>query len=135
MRAAALAAALLFMQPAGLPMRVLDQGQQSAIEQPRTVAASTTEAIAALWREHSRRPQPPIDASRETIVAVFLGSRPSAGYAAEIVSVTPDGTGAVVRYRERKPASDAISAQILTFPYSIVSVPKVTGDVRFERID
>ena len=38
-------------------------------------------------------------------------------------------------YRERKPPSNAITAQILTFPYSIVAVPRVTGAVRFERID
>ncbi len=134
MRAAALAAVLV-VQSAVTPMRVLDQGQQSAIEKPRTVVASTPDAIAALWQEHSHRPQPPVDASRESVVAVFLGSRPSAGYAAEIVSVTPAGADTVVRYRERKPPSNAITAQILTFPYSIVAVPRVTGAVRFERID
>jgi hypothetical protein len=134
MRAAALAAVLV-VQSAGPPMRVLDHGQQSAIEKPRTVVASTVDAIAALWREHSHRPQPPVDASRESVVAVFLGSRPSAGYAAEIVSVKPAGADTLVQYRERKPPPDAVTAQILTFPYSIVAVPRVTGAVRFERID
>ena len=40
-----------------------------------------------------------------------------------------------MRYRERRPAPGMLSAQVLTFPYSIVAVPRLTGPVRFERVD
>ena len=134
MRGAALAA-LMLAQSAALPMRVLDQGQQSAVEERRTAVASTAEAIAALWRAHSAKPLPDVDPARESVVAVFLGNRPSAGYAVQIESVTTSGDGAVVRYRERRPAPGLLTAQVLTFPFSIVAVPRLTGDVRFERVD
>lgn len=134
MRAAALAA-LVLAQSAGLPMRVLDQGQQSAVEELRTVVASSSDAIIALWRDHSARPVPQVDAVRESVVAVFLGSRPTSGYAVEILSVTTATDGAVVRYRERKPLPRILTAQVLTFPYSIVAVPRLTGPVRFERVE
>ena len=73
---------------------------------------------------------------KEIVVAVFMGSRPTAGFSVEIVSTRVDGVALVVQYRETRPARDAIVAQILTMPYHIAAVPKRAGvtDVRFEKL-
>jgi hypothetical protein len=68
------------------------------------------------------------------IVAVFLGSRNTAGYSVEIVSAQPRADALIVRYRQREPGRDAITAQIITMPYHIVAVPRTTGEVKFERV-
>ena len=41
----------------------------------------------------------------------------------------------VVRYRETIPSRDAVTAQILTFPYHLVAIPKAdVKDVKFEKV-
>jgi hypothetical protein len=66
-------------------------------------------------------------------VAVFLGSRPTTGYAVEVVGVHVDGDTLVVVYRERTPAPDALTAQVVTTPYAVAGVPVHAGPVRFEK--
>jgi hypothetical protein len=65
---------------------------------------------------------------------VFFGSQMSAGYAIEVVGAAKQGAALVVQYRERRPGPDAIAAQVITSPYHLVAIPRVDGDVRFERV-
>jgi hypothetical protein len=39
-----------------------------------------------------------------------------------------------VRYQETTPKPGVMTAQVLTFPYHFVAVPKATGDVKFEKV-
>jgi hypothetical protein len=68
------------------------------------------------------------------VIGVFLGSRNTAGYSVEIIAAQPGADALVVRYRQREPARDAITAQIITMPYHIVAVPRTSGEVKFERV-
>ncbi|HEX4346381.1 MAG TPA: protease complex subunit PrcB family protein, partial [Vicinamibacterales bacterium] len=89
-----------------------------------------------IWKQHAPAlPAPDVDFSREMVVGVFLGSRNSAGYSVEIVSVEKDAGGLVVRYRESAPGRRTLSEQIITSPSHLVAVPKTDGAVRFEKID
>jgi hypothetical protein len=40
-----------------------------------------------------------------------------------------------VRYREVFPPRGAITAQVITSPFDLVTVPTFAGDVRFEKVD
>lgn len=124
----------LGLQATGLPMRTIDRGFQSGIEAPRQVVVTSADAFASLWREHSMKPAPAVDFRREAVVAVFLGTRQTAGFSVDIVSVSQEATGTVVIYRERTPPADAITAQVLTFPYVITAVQGLTTPVRFESV-
>ena len=69
------------------------------------------------------------------VVGVFLGSRPTAGYSVEIVSTfAKDGGVLVVGIRRSAPRPGTMTAQVLTFPYHLVAIPKAAGDVKFEKI-
>jgi hypothetical protein len=129
--AAAVALSVL-LQPAVPPVRIVERGSQSAVEEARQVVATSAEQFAALWRAHSSKPAPAVDFSEESVVAVFLGTRRTAGYTVEIVSVSHDQSGTLVRYREQGPPAGGITAQVLTFPYVIAAVRKVLAPVRFE---
>jgi PrcB C-terminal len=116
-------------------MRVVDRGAQSGIEEPRQVVVRTAAEWDALWKQHApQRPAPAIDFSREIVAAVFLGSRPSAGFAVQIVGAAPQAGALVVQYRETKPATDATAAQVITSPFQLVALPKADGDVKFENV-
>jgi hypothetical protein len=132
--------ALLFvcltMAPSSLQMTTVAHGTLSAVERPREAVVRTQEEWAALWREHTPEGEAPaVDFSTRTVVAVFLGTRPTAGYDVTISSVERDGARVVVRYRAIRPNRDMMTAQVLTSPFSIVSVPRFDEDARFERVD
>jgi len=131
-----LAMSAAFPQEAPSP-RLLDRGDLSIADDARQAVARTPEEWETLWRRHApdRRP-PAVDFSREMVVAVFLGSRPTAGFSVEVVSAAVAGTDGTmtVRYRVTRPARDAITAQIITSPYYIGAVPQHAGAVRFELV-
>ena len=133
----AIAATLVALLQAGLPMRTVDNGQSSQIDRAKQVSARTADEWTKLWTEHAGgRTRPNVDFTKEVVAAVFLGSRPSAGYAVEIVRARQDGASLVVSYKETRPAPDSVAAQVLTSPYHIVAIQKgSTTDVKFERAE
>lgn len=115
------------------PMRTLDKGLESGIDSPRQAVVRTAAEWSSLWKAHaSDRPAPPVDFSREMVIGLFMGTRPTAGYNVEIVGIENQSGGLVVRYRETTPPPDALTAQVLTSPYQLIAVPKFDGPVRFE---
>lgn len=131
---AALACAAIVAQGGAPQARTVAKGDQSRIDQARQAVVRTDAEWAALWRQHAGDGgRPAVDFSREMILAVFMGSRPSAGFSTAIVS-TLDANGVLtVRYRETRPARDAVTAQVITAPYDIVAVPSSASEVRFVR--
>ena len=133
-----LAAALLVaVLQTSLPMRSIDKGQASQIDAAGQVSAHMADEWAKLWTRHAgARTRPSVDFNKEVVAAVFLGTRPSAGYAVEIVGARQEGVALVVSYKETRPAPDSVAAQVLTSPYHIVAIPKgSTTDVKFERVN
>jgi len=121
---------------ATVPMRAIDQGIMSNMDAGRQATARSTEEWAALWNLHAgERTRPSVDFSREIVVAVFMGTRPTAGFSVQIVGVRQEGQALIVSYKETRPAPDALTAQVLTSPFQIVAVPRgTTTDVKFERV-
>jgi hypothetical protein len=136
--ATAIVLSLMTLLQGPTSMRSLDRGLHSAIGAPRLATARTAAEWETLWRLHGgERTRPAVDFSKELVVAVFLGSRPTAGFAVEIIGLREDGPALVVQYRETRPPAGAILAQVLTMPYHIAAVP-VRGDltdVKFEKVN
>lgn len=132
--AAALALIGLAAVPADpVPFKALDAGDQG-IESKREVTVRTAAEWAALWKElGSGKPRPAVDFAKSTILGVFLGSRPTAGFTVKIDSIERQGTEVVVTYRERPPAPTDMVAQMLTAPYVLVTIERFDGRVRFVR--
>jgi hypothetical protein len=115
--------------------RTIDKGEQSNIDDPKQVTVRTEAEWTTLWQQHSPdRKRPAVDFSKEMIVGVFMGGRPTAGYNISIVSTFAKDGNVLVRYQESTPKPGAMTAQVLTFPYHLVAVPKTTGDVKFEKV-
>ena len=115
--------------------RTIDKGIQSAIDVRREAIVRTLPDWAALWKQHTPdRPVPPVDFDREMVVAVFAGSRPTAGYSVEVTSVEERDGAVVVSYRELAPSRDAVTAQMLTSPYHVIAVATRAGEVSFRKI-
>ena len=117
--------------------RTIEKGDQSNVDDAKQVVVRDATAWRAMWRQHAPdRPLPAIDFEKESVVAVFMGSRNTAGYSITILSATEGGGALVVKYRETRPTAGGVTAQVLTFPYHIVAIPKVAAtSVKFERAD
>lgn len=116
--------------------RTIEKGDQSNVEDARQVLVRSDAELRTLWQQHAPdRPVPNVDFSKEMVVAVFMGSRPNAGFSTAIVSATAAAGALIVRYSETRPKPGAMTAQVLTFPYHIVAIPKAeVRDVKFEKI-
>lgn len=118
--------------PHALPVQVIAQGPLSDIATARHVVVRDAAAWRKLWHEHGVTKLPPeVDFSRNMVVGVFLGSRPSSGYQVEIPRAYLDGSNIVVDYAVHVPGPGAMTAPIMTAPYILVMLPHHAGDVRF----
>jgi len=64
---------------------------------------------------------PVIKWEAEFVIAVFLGTAPSAGYTVRVQKVVRRGSSIEVTVKERRPAADDLSAQLLTSPYTMIA--------------
>jgi len=119
------------------PVVVVARESMSNVEEPSQTVARTAAEWAALWRRHAgdAQPMPKVDLSTRTIVAVFLGTRSTAGYAVEIVGTRDKNGSLVVLWEERRPDRTMITAQVLTTPAVIASIPKFAGPITFEKVE
>ena len=116
--------------------RTIEKGDQSNVDDAKQVLVRTGAEWTKLWQQHNPdRPRPVVDFSKEMIVGVFMGSRPTAGFSTSVVSAVAANGALLVRYSETMPAPRTMAAQILTFPYHLVAIPKATvTDVKFEKV-
>jgi hypothetical protein len=112
----------------------IQQGPLSGVDAERHVVVRTEAEWNALWREHqANREEPRVDFSRSMVIALFMGSRPTAGYTIQVTRVEPSDHGITVFYRQAAPDPGAMVAQVLTAPFHIIQLDRAPGDVRFER--
>ena len=120
---------------AGTATRTIEKGDQSNVDDARQVLVRTEAEWTRLWQQHNPdRPKPAVDFSKEMVVGVFMGSRPNAGFSTTVISATAGNGALIVRYRETMPSAGGVTAQILTFPFHLVAIPKAdVKDAKFEK--
>lgn len=129
---AALLGALLAAQ---MTFASIAKGDMSGQQDAKQVVVRTDAEWGALWTDHSPKDTlPSIDFSKNMVVGVFLGTRPSAGYQVEIVGVRTQDKELIVEYVQKQPGRGTMAAQILTEPYHLVSVTSHPGPVRFLQV-
>ncbi len=116
--------------PEPVAFEALAQGAQSDVRDPRREVIRDGPGLERL---SIRADVPKVNFEKEQVIAVFLGERPTAGYkvAVEKVVRLADGTLEVL-VRERKPAKDAIVAQVVTTPFILVKTARTDGKVVFK---
>lgn len=77
------------------------------------------------WLKVQNSTPPQIDFEKNSIAAVFLGQRPTAGYSVKIKEIKEKPKEVHIIFGEKKPAKDRMVAQVLTQPYLIKIVPKL----------
>jgi hypothetical protein len=118
---------------AELPTTTVDAGSFSGYQVPAEVVVRDQVAWERLYRHHAPGDRVPrVDFSRETVLAVFLGTRSTGGHRVTVESVEVTEGGLVVRYVEHLPGPDPRTGPALTSPFHIVTVPRTDAPVRFD---
>ena len=118
------------------PLAVISREMMSMVDAPRQVVVRSASEWAALWRQHAGdKAVPSVDFGSRMVVAIFLGSRASAGYSAEVTRTRAADGALIVEWQERRPQRGQVSAQVLTSPAVIVSIPKFDGPIKFEQVE
>jgi hypothetical protein len=121
--------------PSKSPIETVVSDMMSQVEMAKQVVARTPAEWAALWRLHAGDAAlPKVDFGQRTIVAVFSGTKSSAGYAVAITGMRQDKGALIVEWRERRPEPGMVTAQMLTSPAHIATIPRFAGEIRFEQV-
>lgn len=119
------------------PIVRLYAAKHSAYEMAEETVVRDRAAWEATWRQlHNglaADPPPAVDFTRDMVVLVAVGQRPTGGTSVRVDGVAAAPGGAVVRYTVTEPGEGCMSTQVLTAPVEVVRVARVAGAVRFER--
>lgn len=127
----------------GIAFGTLDQGSYSGYRDRAALVIRTEEEWQQVWERHTAllTPQPErsvvdfdkeVDFDTEMVLAVFLGERPTGGFAIEITAIHKRPDTLRVLVEETAPDPDAMVTQVLTQPYHVVRLPRIDLPVEFE---
>jgi hypothetical protein len=105
-------------------------GASSAAFNDMTVTARDPRGWELVWQLIGEPPPGPLPEDAMA-VSVFLGSRPTGGYAVEIVRVGSGEDEVLVVYRETEPGPDMMVTQALTAPWTVRLVPESALPVQY----
>jgi len=99
-------------------LKTLAEGSQSSIADPFVAVIRDAETYGKLRKMEASLPKLEADFFRlNIVVAAFLGTRNTGGYGVEISR----GENGKIRVAEKAPDKDAMTAQVITSPFKLVS--------------
>ncbi|HIL36140.1 MAG TPA: protease complex subunit PrcB family protein [Planctomycetes bacterium] len=115
-----------------LAFESLSQGATSGVEDTHIVLARNPSEWNALWiavnsASLSAKAAPEVDFSKEMVIGVFLGQRPTAGFGVMVLGCTIEKGMLSVQVRESKPPTGQAQATMVTRPYQLVKLAKTEG--------
>ena len=121
-----------------LEFDTIEKGFFSGITEKKNLVIRTQDQRAKLWNKHTSIRIPPpeapaIDFTENMILAVFMGQKPSGGFAVEITRVEKCKNGLVIFFSEVEPPLDAVVTAVLTQPYHIIKIEKSNLLVKFKK--
>jgi len=116
--------------PRDVVFEVIGTGQQAVgITQPLYLLVRDAAELRSIWNFAygnvlNPPPVPIVDFARETMVAIFVGQKPTGGYGLAIRGVTFEGGDLFVALDLQEPRPGAMVTQALTSPWLIARIPR-----------
>jgi hypothetical protein len=107
--------------------RSLQSGGMAASQsaERRAFAAADAKTYQTLWRDLIGGGQPlDVDFSKESVVFLLGGQRPTGGHHVEVGKVETEADGVAVTATVKPPPADSINIQVITYPYNVIAVSK-----------
>jgi hypothetical protein len=106
-----------------LELRRIGQWTRTGIGEARRLVIRDANAWAQFWSELGMGERPNVDFTRDVVVAVAAGQRPTGGYEIAVDRVTSAGGELTVEVVERTPGPNCMTTASLTQPVDVVVVP------------
>lgn len=107
-----------------VPFTRITEGLQSDVSRRVNYLVTSQSALEKLWTMVKATGTPPtIDFTKEAVIAVFAGEKPTAGYEITVSKVRDSADARIVAVSVMQPAPDCVTAQMVTMPYEILTVP------------
>jgi hypothetical protein len=115
---------------AGTPVPIFREykGQQAPFPDRQYLVVQNAAAWQALW---GTRQAPEVDFTQQTVLGATLGQEPTAGHEVAITDLRATGTEIIAYVTTVHPAPADPVAQVISYPYHFVVVPKLTQPVTF----
>lgn len=114
-------------QATPVSFRVLDSGTHaSGVTAATNYAAYSESSYLKLWgmvHGTDQSTPPNVDFSKEYVIGVFAGQKPTGGYAVAIDTVSDENGTRTVHIALTKPGPACITNQMVTSPYQLIAVP------------
>lgn len=105
-------------------LTTIAQGTDSNYPTASQRVVTSTAAWVNLWRQHSSETVPGVDFTKEQVVAVFAGKKPTASYSVNITRVENSDSNLVITVEYHH--SEDIVTLPFTHPYHIIRFPRIT---------
>ena len=121
-----------------VPFITISKGALSGIQMRSFLTIRTDQEWQYIWNKHYSSlgisPSiPPIDFSKEMVIPIFQGSKPTGGFGVEILRVEKCGERLLVFYKEIIPPRGSMVPQVLTQPYHMIKLQRTEGEVIFQH--
>ncbi len=121
-------------EDAPVVFRELAQGDRSSVERRVNYLVYSEAQMKQLWELIGAVDAPPeVDFTTHTVIGIFSGKQPTAGYeiAADRIIDTETRNVSIITSR---PGVSCLAAQTITQPYQVIMVPKTSLSYKLEYI-
>jgi hypothetical protein len=103
---------------------VLSEGSMSEVDSFQTLIIDDQATYQEFVSSNKLVIPNPIDLRDRTVIAIFMGYRPTSGYSVEITDVKEEDQKMFITVNLKQPGKNCINLQVITNPYQIVSIKK-----------
>jgi len=111
----------------GLELRRIGQWTRTGVGESRRLIIRDANAWAAFWSELGVGDRPAVDFTRDVVVAVAAGQRPTGGYEIAVDRVRQANGELTVEVVETTPGPNCMTTTSLTQPVDVIVVPAPTA--------
>lgn len=118
-----------------LELRTIHSGSYAAVAPaaPEAIAAVDEASYRQQWSAIAASGEPPhVDFTKESVVFLLAGSKPTGGWSVVPQSVALEGETLVVTATVKGPGPESIVTQAFTSPFAVIAVSAKFRDVRWK---
>jgi hypothetical protein len=122
-----------------IPFHMIANYDANGYSQPASLVINDTDTWGKAWKQAYCTPPlgsnpcwatPPVNFSTRTVIALFLGAKPSPGYSINITQIDRSGSNTIVHVLWTKPVNCGEATEE-TWPSYIVDIPKTEDNITF----
>jgi hypothetical protein len=122
-----------------LKVETLQQGAYSGVTERKAVLIADEAAWRAQWQQSAANQvpvpaAPPVDFSKNSLVAVYMGEQRTGGYSVRVTSAQLIDSTLVVTVQETRPSPGSMVTMALTQPFHVVRIPQVPAGTELQVI-